>query len=149
MSISRTTSEIPVKTLGRAALLSTALFLFGGFLVARMVSPDPRGFGTHQQFGLPPCSVRTVFGYPCPGCGMTTCFAHFVRGEFAEATRANLAGVVLAAVCALIIPWCLWSAWIGRLWLVSDPVVVGGGLTISLSGLALALWLARMISART
>ncbi len=76
---------------------------------------------------------------------MTTCFAHFVRGEFAEAARANTAGVVLAAVCALLIPWCLWSAHFGRLWMVSDPVNSAGAISISLSGLAVLLWVVRLL----
>ena len=133
----------------RASLLGTALFLFGGFLLALSVSPDPRGFGTHHQLGLPPCTFRTLFGYPCPGCGMTTCFAHFVRGDFPAAARSNLAGLLLAAVCALMIPWCLWSAYYKRLWMVADPVAVGGTLAICLSGLAVLLWLTRLIGVLT
>lgn len=76
---------------------------------------------------------------------MTTCFSHFVRGQFVEAARANLAGTVLAMVCLLLIPWCLWSAQRGRLWLVSDPVTFTGTLVISLSGLAVLLWAVRLV----
>ena len=137
--------ETPVRTYGRAALLGIASFLTGVFLVALLLSPDPRGFGTHQQLGLPPCTFWLLFGYPCPGCGMTTCFSHFVRGHLVEAARANLAGVILATVCALLIPWCLISAMIGRLWLVSDPVSVGGSLMIGLSSLTVLLWVVRLI----
>ena len=146
MSINRQSVEAPVGTLGRAILFGVATFLTGGFALARSLSPDPQGFGTHQQFGLPPCTTRMLFGIPCPGCGMTTCFAHFVRGEFVLAANANLAGVVLAAVCALLIPWSLWSAHRGRLWMVSDPVTFAGVLTICMSGLAVLFWAARLIA---
>lgn len=145
MSVIQTPYEMPIKTTGRAVLLGIALVLIAGFLVALMVTPDPRGYGTHQQFGLPPCTFRLLFGIHCPGCGMTTCFAHFVRGQFVEATRASLAGVVLAATCALMIPWCLYSAAIARTWMVSDPVIVGGGLAIGLCGLTVALWAVRVM----
>lgn len=145
MSINRHYDEAPVGTTGRATLLGIALFLIAGFAVALRLSPDPRGFGTHQQLGLPPCASTLVFGFPCPGCGMTTCFSHFVRGQFVAAARANLAGAVLAAVCVLLIPWCLWSALRGRLWMVADPVSFAGSLVISLSGLAVLFWAVRLI----
>ena len=145
MFSSRQFVEAPIGSTGRATLIGTALFLIVGFGIAGLLNPDPRGYGTHQQLGMPPCTFRFLFGRPCPGCGMTTCFAHFVRGEFTKACRANIAGVVLAAVCVMLIPWCLWSAYRGRLWKVSDPVMFAGGLTLSLSGLAILLWIARVL----
>lgn len=145
MSVIQKSYETPVETVGRVTLLGVALALIGGFLVALLVTPDPRGYGTHQQFGLPPCTFRLLFGIHCPGCGMTTCFAHFVRGQFVEATRANLAGVVLAMTSALLIPWCLYSAAIGRTWKVSDPVTAGGGLAIGLCGSTVVLWAVRVM----
>jgi hypothetical protein len=145
MSVTRLSCESPVKTLGRGILLGMALAMIAGFLVALMVTPDPRGFGTHQQLGLPPCTFRLLLGYPCPACGMTTSFAYFVRGHFVDAAQASLAGVVLAATCALMIPWCLFSAAIGRTWMVSDPVTFGAILAIVLCGLTVVLWAVRMI----
>jgi hypothetical protein len=127
-------------------LLGTALFLVVGFGVALLLNPDPRGFGTHQQLGLPPCTFRFLFGRHCPGCGMTTSFAYFVRGQFVEAVRANAAGTVLAAVCVLLIPWCLWSAFRGRLWMISDPAPVVAVLFVSLSSLIVLVWAARLIA---
>ena len=40
--------------------------------VAAWLTPDELGVGSHQQLGLPPCSMLTLTGYPCPTCGMTT-----------------------------------------------------------------------------
>jgi hypothetical protein len=145
MSFDQPSSDAPVSTFGRAVLLGMALFLSGGFLVALAVSPDPRGYGTHQQLGLPPCTFRLLFGYPCAGCGMTTSFAHFVRGQFVDAAHASPAGAVLALVFAVSIPWCLYSAMIGRLWFVSDPWTVGGSLVLSLSVLTVLLWMVRLV----
>ncbi len=39
--------------------------------VARWLEPDAKGYGTHQQLGLPPCSSILLFGSKCPACGMT------------------------------------------------------------------------------
>jgi len=144
MSTDRLPFEAPVGSTGRATLLGMAAFLIVGFATALWLSPDPQGYGTHQQLGLPPCTFRTLFGIPCPGCGMTTCFSHFVRGHFVAAAHASLAGVVLAFVCALLIPWCFWSAYLGRCWKVSDPVAAACVMTTVLCGLAIALWLIRV-----
>lgn len=144
MPIIPKSDDAPVDKLGRATLLGIALFLTTGFMVARCLSPDSRGYGTHQQLGLPPCTMKLFFGVSCPGCGMTTCFAHFVRGQFVEAARANLAGVVLATVCLMLIPWSLFSARRGRLWWVSDPIAFTSALAICLSGLAMVTWVVRL-----
>ncbi len=130
--------------IARATLLGILLFLVAGFGVALSLDPDPRGFGTHQQLGLPPCTFRLLFGFPCPGCGMTTCFAHFVRGQFGDSVRANPAGAILATVSALLIPWSLWSLYRGRLWMVSDPVKFTGFLAFSLAGLIVLVWFYRL-----
>ena len=45
------------------------------------LTPDPRGFGTHQQLGLPPCGFQSMFGIPCPTCSCTTAVSHFSHGQ--------------------------------------------------------------------
>ena len=146
MSDHRQPVEAPIGNTGRAALLGTAAILIFGFSIALFLDPDPRGFGTHQQLGLPPCTFRLIFGYPCPGCGMTTCFAHFVRGHLIDAARASLSGALLATVCLLLIPWCLWSAYRRQLWMVTDPVTVAGILAVALASLCVLLWVVRIIA---
>jgi hypothetical protein len=68
-----------------AALLALGLVLY----VARLLAPDPRGYGTHEHLYLPPCLFHTITHIPCPFCGMTTGFAHMARGEVVEAARSN------------------------------------------------------------
>ncbi len=58
--------------------------------------------GTHRQLGLLPCGFLTMTGYPCPTCGMTTAFAHAVRGQVVDSIRSQPAGFVLALVTILI-----------------------------------------------
>jgi len=47
--------------------------------VARTLSPDPAGHGTHKQLGLGTCSILSATGVPCPVCGMTTSFSHMAH----------------------------------------------------------------------
>ena len=82
-----------ITTLG-VAVLGVALFL----------EPDPRGFGTHQQLGLPPCGFRWLTGFSCPGCGLTTSFAHGIRGSWLRAAVANPIGLALFFAVCLTIP---------------------------------------------
>ena len=129
---------------GKVLLGLWCLFLIGGFLVAVSLSPDPRGYGTHQRLGFPPCSIRSLFGIPCPTCGMTTSFANFVRGRFVESVRANVAGFLLACVCAVQIPWCLASLRSGRMWRVSRPQSCLMWVLAGILGLSIVQWIARV-----
>ena len=72
--------------------------------IARVVSPSPNGFGTHQQLGLPPCFFHKLTGIPCPTCGMTTSFAHTVRLHFYEAFITQPFGMLACVLMALLIP---------------------------------------------
>jgi hypothetical protein len=127
-------------------LLLWCLFLLAGFTLAASVEPDPRGFGTHQKLwsGLRPCTFIQLFHIPCPSCGMTTCFAHFVRGQWFAAARANPAGLLLAIVCVMQIAWCGASAWMGRYWLLDDPEMTLVWVMLFLAGAALLQWGVRL-----
>ena len=137
---------IRIGRMGRVLLGLWCLFLVAGFSTAAMLSPDPRGFGTHQRLGLPPCTIRVLSGVRCPTCGMTTSFANFVRGRFAASARANAAGFCLAWVCAVQLPWCVVSLRRGKLWGVEQPdrwllSILGGLLALSLLQWAVWMWL--------
>ena len=97
-----------------------ALGLLALLAVAAFLRPDPRGLGTHQQFGLPPCTFRFFFGRPCPTCGMTTSWAHLVRGQLIGALRASVGGTLLGALAVVSVPWLVVSAARGR-WLGWAP----------------------------
>src|SRR5947209_2100708 len=55
----------------RLALVTAGTVLIGLLATAACLTPSPRGMGTHQQLGLPPCTVVQWFGVRCPSCGMT------------------------------------------------------------------------------
>jgi len=91
------------------------------FAVACWLQPDPRGFGTHLQLGLPPCQFKELTGMHCPHCGMTTSFTHVVRGNFSAAWSANPCGILLAIICGLCIPWTATVSSTGRWFLTRQP----------------------------
>ena len=101
---------------GRATAGVALIGLLAGFGLAGYLTPSPAGLGTHQQLGLPPCTVRAIAGIPCPACGMTTSFSHFVRGQWLGSWSANPGGLLLALLCAALIPWLAWIVATGRFW---------------------------------
>jgi len=113
--------------------------------VAGVLKPDATGHGTHQQLGLPPCTIYHLFGTPCPTCGMTTSWAHLVRGQVVGAVRANLAGTLLGALAILAVPWLLVSTARGR-WLGWIPTWDAGAWIVgTIFSLALVEWGVRML----
>lgn len=128
----------------RCLLVAGCVCVIAGFMVGSKVDPDPRGFGTHQQFGLPPCRFREVLGIPCPSCGGTTSVAHFVRTQWIESVQANTAVFSLALIGLLFVPWSLFSLGKGYLLGVQYPSKLFVALTLSLTGIAVLQWVWRL-----
>lgn len=129
----------------RYLLTAIALSLISVFVVAVWLKPNERGFGTHQQLGLPPCTFRELTGVNCPHCGMTTCFANLVRGKMVAAWHANPAGIPLAVAWALAIPYCLGIAFCGRWLMTPEPFFWFIVLSFGYLALALAVWGLRIL----
>lgn len=140
----RVAGGYPLGRGGRVLLGLWTLALMAGFWLASTLEPDPRGFGTHQRLGLPPCSFRVLFGIKCPSCGSTTSFAHFVRGEWSAAIRSNPAAFGLALMCAAMVPWGAWSVWIGRTWRLDQPALVLVFLLVIIVTVSLVQWVVRI-----
>jgi hypothetical protein len=81
-----------------AALIAAACLTV--LLIARILAPNPAGVGTHTAMGLPSCEFLARTGIPCPTCGMTTSFSHFVRGNVAASLYVQPMGTVLATLTA-------------------------------------------------
>jgi hypothetical protein len=135
---------------GRDGPISTRLIWLGivagaiaVLAVALSIEPDVRGLGTHTQLGLPPCGFLSLTGSPCPGCGLTTAFAHGIRGQWLLAASANPLGLALFLVVSACIPLGLAAAL--RSWSV-DEVVDRFGLNrwaLAVAGCAFLVWVVR------
>jgi hypothetical protein len=113
-------------------------------ITAALLAPSAEGHGTHTQLGLPPCGFLVYTGYPCPGCGLTTAFAHMVRFEVVGAFYSNPFGIPLFLCTAAMIP-------LGVLGIVRRMPVVdtldrlhAEKIAIVLSVLSIGVWLTRV-----
>lgn len=130
--------------LRRFSLLICGMALCGLLATAAYLRPDRSGLGTHQQLGLQPCTIRTVFDLRCPSCGMTTAWAHFVRAEWALAASSSVSGTLLAAVACLAVPWTWAAAWRGRWMAVWPSEFLVLAFCITVMTVALSEWLVRL-----
>ena len=114
----------------------------GVLVTATQLTPTSARGGTHTQLGLEPCGFYDFTGYPCPACGMTTGFAHLVRGHVAEAWAANPFGVmffvftlgfIVFAATGLVRGWAIGPTYQrleGEWWLIG----------VALVGVAVWIW---------
>jgi hypothetical protein len=113
-------------------------------ITAAFLAPAAEGHGTHTQLGLPPCGFLVYTGYPCPGCGLTTAFAHMVRFEVVGAFHSNPFGIPLFLCTLAMIP-------LGVLGIVRRMPVVdtldrlhAEKIAIVLSVLSIGVWLTKV-----
>jgi hypothetical protein len=83
-------------------------------VVAAFLKPNPHGLGTHTQLGKPACGFYKRTGYPCPTCGMTTAFAHTVRGQLFQAFAVQPAGALAALLCVAGVVGGMYITFTGR-----------------------------------
>lgn len=84
--------------------------------VALLLTPNPRGHGTHHQLGLPPCAAPTLYKRLCPGCGLTTSFTSLVHGDLGAALKANAFGPILYATFTVTALICAYAYLRKRRW---------------------------------
>jgi uncharacterized protein DUF2752 len=73
-------------------------------VIARLLHPSPRGVGTHEQLGLPPCPFLLLTGIPCPSCGLTTSFAFAAKLDFLSSLTIQPFGLIAFCLTFLAIP---------------------------------------------
>ncbi len=111
LTVSRRQSQSAITFRHRYALLSAMLGIALLLITARWLEPEPQGYGTHQQLGLPACPCWTLWDVRCPMCGMTTAWAWTTRGEWLLAADANAGGWLLALIALASVPAsCYWLA---------------------------------------
>jgi hypothetical protein len=143
-TLASSTSELSRRSRFLTAIVGVGLLAM--LALASQLRPDPRGWGTHEQIGLPPCTFLTLFGKRCPACGMTTAWSNVMHGHLVEAARANTSGTVLAAVAMIAAAWALAVSIQGRrlAWQPGETVVAA--VAVGMSGLVLGEWLIRLWS---
>ena len=137
-------SEHPTR-IERLALLALAAGIAAVFTVATILKPDGRGYGTHEQLGLPPCEFRALTGFNCPHCGMTTSFAHMVRGQVVQSWNANPSAMVLVPLLVCMMVWSGIVSVSGRWFLTSEPLkyFVFSGITYLV--IAILIWVVTVL----
>lgn len=122
----------------RAVYFGVAGGCFAVLIAAAWLTPDPRGFGTHEQLGLPACISNQFLGLPCPLCGMTTSFALMADARFGQAFATQPAGASLFIGTIIMAAGALVSGVAGFV----PPLVLRVATMRSMSMLAVALMLA-------
>ncbi|WP_161604640.1 DUF2752 domain-containing protein [Roseiconus nitratireducens] len=115
-------------------------------LIASQLQPSDSGLGTHQRLGLPPCSVRMLFGIRCPSCGMTTSWAHVTRGNVIQAARCNTGGTLLAGYAIASIGIAAGLVWTGR-WPSRQVLRTAAIVLIGIASVTFVDWLYRLLRA--
>ena len=96
----RSNGSTPITFGRRIGAAGAALACLAPLVFAAMLSPDPAGHGTHQQFGWPACGMLMATGRPCPTCGMTTSWAHAAHGQWVMAFVTQPGGLMLCLLAA-------------------------------------------------
>ena len=111
------------------AILATLLY------TAFTLDPSPRGYGTHRQLGLPPCTLVQTMGLRCPSCGMTTSWACLTKGQILPAFAMNAGGALFGVYSIFLAPYFIGSGLSGR-WIWRRPnewavLFVGGSVLLT------------------
>ncbi len=123
--------------ISRFAWAAMGLAAWAVLVTASWLHADGRGFGTHQQLGLPPCTFEAMTRVPCPGCGLTTSFTHMAHLSPWSALDAHPMGPVLFLITLVVAVAAPWAAKRG---VAVHRVVQHPWVTVAL-GLALTLGL--------
>jgi len=120
-------------------MLVGAMVLACPLVIATQLRPAVAGLGTHQQLGLPPCTVRMLWGIRCPACGMTTSWAHLVRGQWRQSLAANAGGFALGLLDLALAMGLVGHSAVARLPSREWAVLLSLALSVSLA-IALVDW---------
>jgi hypothetical protein len=114
-------------------------------ILAFHLHPSPEGLGTHQQLGFEPCAFYQMTGRPCPGCGLTTAFAHMAHGQVVQAAIVQPFGAVLFVLTLAAALGTTVTAIRGRSWnLVLMRHVTPAWLFV-LAGLGFGGWIFKIV----
>ena len=98
----------------RLILTIIAIAFWTVVIIAWNIVPDAKGFGSHQQIGIPKCQWIRESNTPCPTCGMTTAYSLTVRGRIVSAFLTQPAGCILAITHIILTGLFSWIAISGK-----------------------------------
>jgi hypothetical protein len=139
----RETSLVAISRRSRLLAALLGIGLLTALLLASRLTPDARGWGTHEQLGLPRCTLLAATGLRCPACGMTTSWSYVTHGQWANAFKTHVAGTLLAPVAAVVSLAAMALAARGKAWRVNENVVVG--VVVAATGLIVCEWIVRVM----
>lgn len=113
--------------------------------VARSLHPSERGFGTHQQLGLPPCVFLQLTGIPCPSCGLTTSFAHAAHLHWLASFTTQPFGFVAFWLTVLSIAFAFYAIYRRVTWEQMLYTLLTNRLMYALLALYLLSWVYKII----
>jgi len=144
--VSRASASRPAE---HYVVLVTAIVpLLALIVLGRVLAPDPRGWGTHEQLGFRPCYPMSHWNVPCPGCGVTTAVVLAVHGMPLASLHTQPFGlVVLASVLASAV-WAVGGHVRGRELQQELGRLPWRGIGRTLGLLLLAAWLYKLARVR-
>lgn len=116
--------------------------------LGRLLEPDARGWGTHEQLGFRPCYPMAHWNVPCPGCGVTTAVALAVHGAPLASLRVQPFGLVTLAAAGLAALWAVRGHARGRDLFAELPRLPWKRLGAVLGALAACAWLYKLALVR-
>jgi hypothetical protein len=135
----------PLRPWVRSMLAALGLVLVTLLITAACLTPSRRGMGTHQQLGLPPCSMVQILGLRCPACGMTTSWAYLLDGQVFSSLRANAGGTLLGLTALMLAPWSLLTALRGRWFWVAPRDEVLLVVSVTIAAVTVVDWVVRIV----
>jgi hypothetical protein len=111
----RRTTPATLSLTGRLLALGSAIACLTVLVIGALATPNPSGVGTHASaLHLQSCHFLTTTGLPCPGCGMTTSFAWFARGNLVASAYVQPMGTALSLLAAVTVWVGFYIAFTGR-----------------------------------
>ncbi len=120
----------------------------GLWILGAKLTPDPNGYGTHEQLGLQPCMPMQLWNVPCPGCGVTTSVSLAAHGDFLASARNQPFGFLVALFFAAVVVWAPIATLLGRdLWRDLQSMRYGLWAKVLIAFVALS-WIYKLVLVR-
>lgn len=140
----------PVAVISKSTVIGWLIGLGAIFAIAVSLHYEPpRGIRV-PGFAKPLpeiCNARRMFGFDCPGCGLTRSFVLSAKQQWGTAFRIHPFGTLGFAFLMALVPYRLWQGW--RLHKGHAPrstLAIELSVLAALGGGSMVWWIARLIS---